>query len=114
MSGPPERIDSVPYLKGHFAANIYRYCGGDDINCVLTKLGACKNPTELAEAMGACCGNARAGQTLDNGYVVPPLNARAAKSLLGLLVERPQFLQHMSAEKIQHHIDIIDAKRSQR
>ena len=114
MSDIPERIDSVPYLKGHFVANIYAYCKGDDIDCVLRKIGACKNPTELAEAMRACCGNARGGQKLDNGYVVPLLNARAAKALLGLLVERPQYLEHMTPDKIQHHIDLIDAKRSPR
>jgi hypothetical protein len=108
----PERIDSVPYLKGHFAGLIYNYCHGDDIDCVLKKLGACKTPTELAESIRACCRNARAGQTLDNGYVVATVNSRAAKSLLSLMIDRPQYLQHLSTEKIQHHIDRMDAARS--
>jgi hypothetical protein len=109
----PERIDSVPHLKGHFAAKIYMYCLGDDIDCVLRKLGGCATPIDLGKAIFACCQNARGGQVLDTGYKVPTVNARAAKALLGLLIERPQYLQHLSVEKIQHHIDRIDSKRSE-
>jgi hypothetical protein len=107
----PERIDSVPYLKGHFANSIYAYCKGDEIDCVLRKLGGCKTPSELVRDIRACCTNARAGQVLENGYKVPTINARAAKSLLGLLIDRPKYLTHLSVDKIQHHIDRIDAVR---
>lgn len=114
MAAPPERIDGVPYLKGHFVTQIFQQCHGDTIDCVLTKLGTCTTPKELGELVRACCRNARAGQTLDNGYVVPTINARAAVALLELLIQRPQYLKYLSTDKIQHHIDRIHASRSSR
>jgi hypothetical protein len=108
----PERVDSVKWIKGHVANNIYSMCGGDTIDCVLNHLGNMATQEELRDAVRKCCANARAGETLENGYVVAEVNERAVVALLELLLMRPHHLKHIRATKIQAMINKISERRS--
>jgi hypothetical protein len=112
MPSPLERIDSVKWIGKDMAVNIHRICGGDDIDCVLKYLGACKSQEELRTIIRDCCANSRAGQRLENGYVVPNINERAVMALLSLLIERSHHLQHIKAAKIQSMISKMGERRS--
>lgn len=112
MAGPTERIDSVKWIGKDMAVNIHRICGGDDIDCVLRHIGECRSQEELRSVIRDCCANARAGQRLDNGYMVPNVNERAVVALLSLLLERPHHLKHVKAAKIQSMLAKMVERRS--